>query len=182
MTKIITDISMEESYPEITEEVATFTGACEVFGAPAEFRLTIDAKANGGAPAAFVTWDEPHPAPLGAERLEAALLDAIGTDELRRLQVVAHYARLESDPDWSREWAPESWLPYLENADPSGLSDEDRAACDKWLDAMYADGWRYVSNESTYRYPAYILCDALGTYAACFPVWFERVEEKAAAD
>lgn len=85
MTKIVTNISIEESYPEVTDENATFTGDCEVFGAPASFRLTIDAKATGFAPAAFAAWDEPHPAPLGAERLEAALLNALGVEELRRL-------------------------------------------------------------------------------------------------
>ena len=182
MTKIVTNISIEENFPEVTDETATFSGLCDVFGEPADFTLTIEAHSAQHIPAAYVTWDEPHPAPLGAERLEAALLSALGVEELRRLQVVAHYVRLESDPDWSREWAPEYWLSYLENADPSGLSGEDVKACDKWLDGMFASGWRYVCAESTYCSPAYLFCDAIGVYAACLPVWFERVADEAAAN
>lgn len=174
MTKIITDICLDENFPEITDEDCTFTGDCEVFGAPASFHLTIEARSEEYAPRAFVSWDEPHPAPLGAERLEAAMLSALGVEELRRLQTVAGYARLESDPDWRRDWVPACWIPYLESDDPTGLSAEDAEACAKWVNAVCAAGWTWRGCESTWDSPVFIFCDAIGLHAACLPVWFER--------
>jgi hypothetical protein len=69
--------------------------------------------------------------------------------------------------------APESWASYLINGDASGLSDEEEALCDEWVESVGAIGPVDCSEEPEFRW-THDAFNVMPLGATCLTYTFQR--------
>ena len=122
-------------------------------------------------------WDDEETTPEDLQALETAAgggftfwqgVNAAADDVCEALEPAVRALRVEDSDDSDCYNVPTYALPYLINADPSGLNDEEIEAIDQWCAGLAVEGLSFTINcVDSQAAPYFSSCPAFGLPAEC---------------